>query len=340
MHLGSFSKIGAPGLRLGWLRAPATLLPALAVAKQAADLHTSTLDQAAAADYLTALRPRRAHRRLCDRLPRCAGTRCSRRCRRRCRRAARGASRTAACSSGRASAGRQISRAGRPVVDTTPLLPEALHADVAFVPGHAVLRGDAGPRDDAAVVHDPYAGRDHRGHAPAGRRPRRGGACGLGRTQRGSMTGTPSRHASRTVRPTCERSPVRGAEQRQRRGRGAVAGSAGSGRPDAVRGATDHERLRRLARRGRARRSRSRSPAPARPGRRAARGDPPRPERRRGAQPPARAGRRSRRGAASVARRRRAGRSGSRRWRAPARPTAARLAPAAAAPSSPAACSE
>lgn len=50
--LGSASKILAPGLRIGWLRAPARLADAVVRAKQAADLHTGSFDQLVAADVL------------------------------------------------------------------------------------------------------------------------------------------------------------------------------------------------------------------------------------------------------------------------------------------------
>jgi DNA-binding transcriptional MocR family regulator len=53
--LSTLSKVAAPGLRIGWVRAPRALRPALTVAKQAADLHSSTIDQAAAARWLASV---------------------------------------------------------------------------------------------------------------------------------------------------------------------------------------------------------------------------------------------------------------------------------------------
>jgi 2-aminoadipate transaminase len=53
LAISTLSKIAAPGLRVGWVRAPRMLLRSLTIAKQAADLHSSTVDQAAAARWLS-----------------------------------------------------------------------------------------------------------------------------------------------------------------------------------------------------------------------------------------------------------------------------------------------
>ena len=136
--ISTLSKVAAPGLRIGWLRPPALLRGPLVVAKQAADLHSSTIDQAAAAGWLARI-DLDAH---VANLRRIYGERRD------------------ALLAGLAEALPQGSTHNRPDGglfvwarlpdgwDAEPLLARALERDVAFVPGFPFF---AGPPDRATL---------------------------------------------------------------------------------------------------------------------------------------------------------------------------------------------
>ncbi|WSJ90923.1 PLP-dependent aminotransferase family protein [Streptomyces sp. NBC_01304] len=145
--LGSFSKTFAPGLRLGWLRAPAAVRSACVKVKQVTDVHTSTVDQAAAAHYLahtdtdahvqllrTAYRARRDA--LLDGLPHALpeGSRWN-----------------------RPTGGMFVWATLPPGHDSTEVLHRAVRHDVAFVPGAPffVGRADPGALRLSFVTHAP-----------------------------------------------------------------------------------------------------------------------------------------------------------------------------------------
>src|SRR6266567_285203 len=52
IHIDSFAKVAFPGLRVGWIVAPATAIERLRVVKQTTDLHTDQLAQATLAEFL------------------------------------------------------------------------------------------------------------------------------------------------------------------------------------------------------------------------------------------------------------------------------------------------
>ncbi|MEV5551683.1 PLP-dependent aminotransferase family protein [Streptomyces sp. NPDC052309] len=130
--LGSFSKVMAPGLRLGWLRAPAELRRACAVAKQAADLHTPTVNQLAAARYL-------ADRDLDAHIARVAAAYVTHRD---AMLAGLGDALPAGSVWNRPEGGMFLWARLPERYDTTALLPEVVRHDVAYVPGAPFYAGE------------------------------------------------------------------------------------------------------------------------------------------------------------------------------------------------------
>lgn len=131
--LGSFSKTLAPGLRLGYLVAPAGLYPKLLQAKQAADLHTPGLNQRVAYEIVrhgfldTHLPPvRERYRRQRDAMAQALSTHLPAGCRWRV-----------------PSGGMFFWVEGPAGLDAAALLPRAVAAGVAFVPGEAFYAAHA-----------------------------------------------------------------------------------------------------------------------------------------------------------------------------------------------------
>lgn len=127
VSLGSTSKVLAPGLRVGWLVAPAWLVPAVARLKQGRDLHTSSLSQWLAHDVLTDDAFLAAHRPVLASL---YASRCDALC-------AALVARFGGGVSFDAPEGGMFVWARLAGVDTTALLPVAAAGGVAFVPGSA-----------------------------------------------------------------------------------------------------------------------------------------------------------------------------------------------------------
>jgi 2-aminoadipate transaminase len=135
LALSTLSKVAAPGLRIGWVRAPRMLLRTLTIAKQAADLHSSTIDQAAAARWL-ATTDLDAH---VGRLRTAYGAR------RDALLAGLAGALPAGSTHNRPEGGMFVWARLPDGWDATALLPRALERDVAYVPGAPFFTGSPDP---------------------------------------------------------------------------------------------------------------------------------------------------------------------------------------------------
>jgi 2-aminoadipate transaminase len=135
IYLGSFSKVLAPGLRLGYAIAPAAVMPKLLQAKQAADLHTPGFNQRLVhevikdgflREHVPTIRRRYKAQRDAMRRPLRQP-------------AAKRAARLPLAGAGR----RHVLLARLPGASTPAALPRAVERGVAFVPGAPFFAGAA-----------------------------------------------------------------------------------------------------------------------------------------------------------------------------------------------------
>jgi 2-aminoadipate transaminase len=125
IYLGSFSKVLAPGLRLGYVVAPSTLFPKLLQAKQAADLHTPGFNQRVVYEVIK-------NGFLREHVP---TIRARYRAQRDAMRTALAAHLPAGCRFNAPVGGMFFWVELPPALDATALLPKAVAAGVAYVPG-------------------------------------------------------------------------------------------------------------------------------------------------------------------------------------------------------------
>ncbi len=135
IYLGSFSKVLAPGLRLGYVVAPRALFPKLLQAKQAADLHTPGFNQRVAFEVIRsgALDAGLPH------------VRARYMTRRDAMRAALDRHLPAGCRFNVPAGGMFFWVELPDGLDATALLPRAVEAGVAYVPGAPFYCGTGGP---------------------------------------------------------------------------------------------------------------------------------------------------------------------------------------------------
>jgi hypothetical protein len=207
IYLGSFSKVLAPGLRLGYAIAPPEVMPKLLQAKQAADLHTPSLNQRLVhevikdgflRDHVPTIRRRYKAQR--DAMQAALGR----------APAAERAARLPLAGPGRRHV--LLARAAGGV-DAEALLPRAVERGVAVRARRAVLRRRGDEEHAAALVRDRRA----RGDRARRARARRGAGDAVSACRAPARLPSPRSTSSPTRRCSATRSPSSTAPTRSTR---------------------------------------------------------------------------------------------------------------------------